>query len=157
MVRFALAATLSSNYGIYGPAFELMVQEALPGTEEYLDSEKYERKRWNRNDPKSLAGFITQINQIRRENAALQMTANLQFLPVDNENMLCYGKFCENPSNNLLIVVNLDAFNLQEGTLTIPLGDLHTAKGLIGTSFERSSCFWEGRESAKDPVPMICL
>ncbi|CUI15772.1 putative glycosidase [Candidatus Protochlamydia naegleriophila] len=124
MVRFALAATLSSNYGIYGPAFELMIQDALPGTEEYRDSEKYERKRWNRNDPKSLASFIAQINQIRRENEALHMTANLQFLPVDNANILCYGKFCENPSNNLLIVVSLDAFNLQEGTLTIPLEEL---------------------------------
>lgn len=153
MVRFALAATLSSNYGIYGPAFELMVQEALPGTEEYLDSEKYERKRWNRNDPKSLAGFITQINQIRRENAALQMTANLQFLPVDNENMLCYGKFCENPSNNLLIVVNLDAFNLQEGTLTIPLGELNIQPKESYRVHELLSdrhAFWEGESQ-----PMI--
>lgn len=166
MVRLALAATLSSNYGIYGPAFELMIQEALPGTEEYLHSEKYERKYWNRSDPKSLASFITQINQIRRENVALQVTANLQFLPVDNENILCYGKFCENPSNNLIIVVNLDAFNLQEGILTIPLEKLGLQQQESYRVHELLSdryAFWEGESQPmilhpKDmPVKIFCI
>ena len=72
MIRLVLAATLGANYGIYGPAFEL--GEHLPvreGSEEYLDSEKYQVRHWDLDDPASLAELITRVNQIRRENPAL--------------------------------------------------------------------------------------
>ncbi|MFW5689888.1 MAG: alpha-1,4-glucan--maltose-1-phosphate maltosyltransferase [Spirochaetota bacterium] len=108
MIRLALAATMSSNYGIYGPAFEL--QEATPrepGSEEYLDSEKYEIRRWDTSDPRSLAPFIAKINAIRNENPALQRTRGIRFHTSRNEQIIAYSKSSEDRSNVLLIVVNL--------------------------------------------------
>ncbi|HPU53226.1 MAG TPA: alpha-1,4-glucan--maltose-1-phosphate maltosyltransferase, partial [Burkholderiaceae bacterium] len=93
MARVALAATLAANYGIYGPAFELLENRALrAGGEEYLDSEKFERRVWDRGRDDSLASFIAVLNQARRTNAALQSDAGLRFLPIDNEQMLAYAK-----------------------------------------------------------------
>ncbi len=80
MTRVALAATLSANYGIYGPAFELLEHEAMrPGSEEYLNSEKYQIRNWDRDRPDSLADFITVLNRARNQNPALQSDAGLQF------------------------------------------------------------------------------
>jgi len=79
MMRLVLAATLSSNYGIYGPAFELCIQEAIPGKEEYLDSEKYEIKKWDWDKEGNLRDFIARVNAIRKENPALQTTYNIQY------------------------------------------------------------------------------
>ena len=114
--RFLLAATLSSNYGIYGPAFEL--QEARPrepGSEEYLHSEKYEIREWDLEAPHSLAPFIRKINRIRWENPALQRTANVRFHNVDNPNLLCYSKRSADDVNIVLMVVNMDYHNTQAG------------------------------------------
>ena len=108
MIRLVLAATLSSNYGIYGPPFEL--QEATPrepGGEEYLDSEKYEVRHWDTSDPRSLAPFITEINAIRARHPALQRTRGLRFHTSDNEHIIAYSKSSEDGSDVLLIVVNL--------------------------------------------------
>lgn len=124
LIRLILAATLSSNYGVYGPAFELMVSEAVPGTEEYLNAEKYESKYWQRQTAESLKDFMTLINRIRRENPALQQTNHLKFYEIDNDQILYYGKSTMHPFNALLILVSLDPFNAQSGTLTIPLKDL---------------------------------
>lgn len=74
MMRLVLAATLSSNYGIYGPAFELCVSDATPGREEYLNSEKYEINHWDWDQPGNLKDFIARINKIRKENPALHRT-----------------------------------------------------------------------------------
>jgi starch synthase (maltosyl-transferring) len=114
--RFLLAATLSSNYGIYGPAFEL--QEASPrepGSEEYLHSEKYEIREWDLDAAESLAPFIRKINRIRWENPALQRTRNLTFHNADNPNLLCYSKRSAEDVNIVLIVVNMDYHNTQAG------------------------------------------
>jgi starch synthase (maltosyl-transferring) len=124
MMRLILAATLSSNYGIYGPAFELCVHEALPGKEEYLNSEKYEIKQWNRNIPGNLKDFITRVNRIRRENPALQTTWNLRFYEVDNDTLLFYGKATHDLSNIILMVVNLDPFHTQTGRVRVPIEEL---------------------------------
>ncbi|HSE82937.1 MAG TPA: alpha-1,4-glucan--maltose-1-phosphate maltosyltransferase [Thermodesulfobacteriota bacterium] len=124
MMRLVLAATLSSNYGIYGPAFELCVNEAMPGKEEYLNSEKYEIKDWDWDQPGNLKDFIARVNQIRRENPALQMTRNLKFYEVDNENLLFYGKATEDLSNIILVVVNLDPYHAQAGWVKIPIAGL---------------------------------
>ena len=84
-IRFILAATLGANYGIYGPAFELCENTPRePGSEEYLNSEKYEIKRWDLAAPQSLENLITRVNQIRRENPALQSNHNLRFHRTDN-------------------------------------------------------------------------
>ena len=120
MARFALAATLSSNYGVYGPAFELMEHEPLaPGSEEYLHSEKYEVRAWDLEDPDSLAPFMKRINAIRRENPALHVTNNVHFHPVDNEHLLAYSKHSADRENVVVVVVNLDPNNVQAGDLEL--------------------------------------
>ncbi|MFW5745536.1 MAG: alpha-1,4-glucan--maltose-1-phosphate maltosyltransferase [Spirochaetota bacterium] len=116
LIRLALAATLSSNYGIYGPAFEL--QEATPrepGSEEYLDSEKYEIRHWSIGDPRSIAPFIRSINAIRRENPALQRTRGLRFHAVDNDQIIAYSKSSEDGSNVVLVVANLSYEHTHSG------------------------------------------
>ncbi len=129
MMRLILAATLSSNYGIYGPPFELCVGDALPGKEEYLDSEKYEITSWNWDSPGNLKDLIARVNRIRRENPALQTTWNLRFFDVDNEYLLCYGKADRDNENIILVVVNLDPAHTQSGWVTLPIADLGIAEG----------------------------
>jgi starch synthase (maltosyl-transferring) len=121
LIRFVLAATLSSNYGIYGPAFELCIHEAIPGREEYLHSEKYEIKHWDRDKSGTLRDFIARVNRIREENPALQATFNLNFYEVDNESLLFYGKATDDLSNIILIIINLDPFHTQSGWVRVPI------------------------------------
>jgi len=91
--RLILATTLAASYGIYGPAFELCENLPFkPGSEEYLHSEKYQIRRWDRRDPNSLAPLITLLNQIRRTNPALQSDLSLHFHPVDNPQLIAYSK-----------------------------------------------------------------
>jgi len=128
--RLVLAATLSSNYGIYGPAFELMDNEpVMQGKEEYLNSEKYEIRDWKFDDPRSLKRIITRINRIRKENPALQNTHSLKFHDINNEALICYSKATEDFSNIILVVVNLDPYHAHSGWLNFPLPefemDLH--------------------------------
>jgi starch synthase (maltosyl-transferring) len=116
--RFVLAATLSSNYGIYGPAFELGINVPRePGSEEYLDSEKYERRTWDLDDPLSLRALITKVNGARRAHPALQHTDNVRFHPVDNPQLLAYSKHRGNDS----VLVSLDPHNVQAGVLDLDL------------------------------------
>jgi starch synthase (maltosyl-transferring) len=122
--RLVLAATLSSNYGIYGPAFELAVAEAVPGKEEYLNSEKYEIRKWDRDREGNLKDFIARVNRIRKENPALHTIYNISYYEVDNDNLLCYGKKTEDLSNILLIVVNLDPFHTHSGWVKVPVRDM---------------------------------
>jgi starch synthase (maltosyl-transferring) len=124
IIRLVLAATLSSNYGIYGPAFELCINEALSGKEEYLDAEKYEIKHWDWNSPGNLKDFIARVNKIRKENPALQTTWNLKFYDVENDYLLCYGKATEDLSNVILVIVNLDQYHTQSGFVTVPIKEL---------------------------------
>jgi starch synthase (maltosyl-transferring) len=121
MMRLVLAATLSSNYGIYGPTFELVVNEALQGKEEYLNSEKYEIKLWDWDREGNLRDFIARINKIRRENPALQQTFNIKLHEVDNDNLLFYSKETEDLSNITLVVVNLDPFHTHSGWVKVPI------------------------------------
>jgi starch synthase (maltosyl-transferring) len=124
IARLALAATLSSNYGIYGPAFELCVNQALPEREEYHDSEKYEVKQWDLNAPHSLQELIGVINRVRREHPALQTTWNTRFYEVDNDMLLFYGKVSPDASSAVLVIVNLDPFHTQSGWVRMPLEEL---------------------------------
>ena len=115
-IRLILAATLGSSYGIYGPAFELC--ENTPreqGTEEYLHSEKYEIRIWDRDRADSLRALIGRINRIRRANPALQQNSILRFHDVDNEQLLCYSKQAEDGGNTVLVVINLDPYHRQSG------------------------------------------
>ncbi len=131
MARLVLAATLSSNYGIYGPAYELMEHVARdPGSEEYLHSEKYEIKAWDLDRPESLARFIASVNRARHDNPALQSNAGLLFQPIDNEQLLCFARLdpdvpADDPGRNIVIVaVNLDYHFRQSGWVTLDLGAL---------------------------------
>ena len=122
MARVSLAATLAGNYGIYGPAFELLEAQALrPGGEEYLDSEKFEQRVWNRDDPASLAAFIALLNKTRRDNPALQQDTGLQFIGIDNGQMIAYAKSTPDGSNVVVCVVNLDPHHVQSGWLNLDL------------------------------------
>jgi starch synthase (maltosyl-transferring) len=128
MVRAALAATLGASYGIYGPAFELFEGRARePGSEEYLDSEKYQLRHWDIERPDSLREFMARLNRVRRENPALQQDWNLRFFPVDNDALIAYGKFSDDQSNFVLAVVNLDPHNPQAGWLELPVEELGLA------------------------------
>jgi starch synthase (maltosyl-transferring) len=120
MQRLILAATLGANYGIYGPAFELGENApAKPGSEEYLNSEKYEIRQWNRSAAHSLAPLITLINRIRRDNPALHSDGSLHFHPVDNPNILCYSK--SSGDNRILVAINLDPTQEQAGWIDLDL------------------------------------
>lgn len=124
-IRIVLAATLSSNYGIYGPAYELC--EALPrepNSEEYLNAEKYEIKSWDLLSAEPFQDFISRLNQIRHENKALQIDRTLQFHHVDNEQLICYSKRADDGSNLLIVVVNLDPHHTHSGMVELPLKDL---------------------------------
>ncbi|MBZ5545150.1 MAG: alpha-1,4-glucan--maltose-1-phosphate maltosyltransferase, partial [Acidobacteriia bacterium] len=125
MARLVLAATLGANYGIYGPAFELGENRPrTPGSEEYLDAEKYEIRAWDITRPESLRDLITRINLIRRENPALQRDQGLRFHHVDNDQLIAYSKATEDLSNVILAVVNLDPHHTQSGWLELPLEEL---------------------------------
>jgi starch synthase (maltosyl-transferring) len=116
MARVVLAATLGANYGIYGPAYELGENIARePGSEEYLNSEKYEIKHWNIDHPDSLKEFIARVNRIRRDNPALHSDPSLRFHQVDNAELLCFSKKTEDPMNVIVVVVNLDPHHSQSG------------------------------------------
>ena len=122
MIRLVLAATLGANYGIYGPAFELgehMPRE--PGSEEYLDSEKYQLRHWDLANPNSLHDFIALINRIRHENPALQSDWHLQFHPTNHEELLCYSKSTADLTNVILVVVNLNPHYTHPGWIDLVL------------------------------------
>jgi starch synthase (maltosyl-transferring) len=122
MARLVLAATLGSNYGIYGPAFELCEDESRePGSEEYLNSEKYEIKPRNLGDPSTLRPFITRVNSIRKGNTALQSNETLQFHSTENDQIICYSKQTEDKSNVIVTAVNLDPVWTQSGFVDLPL------------------------------------
>jgi starch synthase (maltosyl-transferring) len=124
MTRLVLAATLGASYGIYGPAFELGVNTPRePGSEEYLNSEKYEIKHWDTSRD-SLKDLITRVNLIRRENPALQSNLNLNFHTVDNEELICYSKHTEDCANIILVVVNLHPHYTHSGWVELPLDKL---------------------------------
>jgi starch synthase (maltosyl-transferring) len=121
MIRVVLAATLSSNYGIYGPPYELCVGHGEPNSEEYADGEKYEIRHWDRNAPGNIKWLITALNRARRECEALQETRNVEFLEADNVNVLYFAKLGRDPKETILVAVNLDPFQVQSSKLKIPL------------------------------------
>jgi starch synthase (maltosyl-transferring) len=124
MARAALAATLGASYGVYGPAFELLEQTPREaGSEEYLDSEKYEVKRWDLDREDSLKSFLGRLNTIRRENPALQHDDTLTFRRIDNDRLICYSKTSHDGKNVVLVVVSLDPQHAQSGFIDVPLDE----------------------------------
>ena len=134
MTRLLLAATLCGNYGIYGPAYELM--EGRPrsaGSEEYLDSEKYQIRHWELDRAESLRGFIAGVNRARRDHVALQAGAALRFFDTDNGQLIAYARRSTDGASGMIVVVNLDPHFRQSGWVHVDAAAL----GLAGAaSFE---------------------
>lgn len=123
--RLILAGTLAANYGVYGAAFELCESRPRePGSEEYLDSEKYQIRRWELNRPDSLRDYVTRVNRIRRENPALQSDSSLRFHEVQNDRLICYSKHTAGGENAIVVVVNLDPHQTHSGWVQLPLVEL---------------------------------
>ena len=116
---------MGASYGIYGPAFELCESRPRePGSEEYLDSEKYEIKHWPIDRPDSLREFIGRVNGIRNANPALQHDWSLRFHPIDNEWLLAYSKQTSDGSNIILVIVNLSPHHVHSGWVHLDLETL---------------------------------
>jgi starch synthase (maltosyl-transferring) len=125
-IRLVLAATLGATYGIYGPPYEQCVGTPWrPGSEEYLDSEKYQVRHWDRDRPGTLRDFVAKINAIRRENRALHHDRTLRFVAIENDQMIAYVKATPDLSNILVVVVNLDPHHTQSGWVHLPVAELN--------------------------------
>ncbi|WP_419804790.1 alpha-1,4-glucan--maltose-1-phosphate maltosyltransferase [Terriglobus sp.] len=163
--RIVLAATLGASYGVYGPAYELMEHKpAKPGAEEYLNSEKYQLREWNLDDPNSLAPLYTVLNTLRHQHPALQTNEHLRFHTIGNDQLLCYSK--RTGDDVILCVVNLDPDTVQTGftdldvlALGVDSGAPYTVEDVLtGESYT-----WQGARNhvsldpAKQPAHIFIL
>ncbi|QQC66778.1 maltotransferase domain-containing protein [Paraburkholderia ginsengisoli] len=150
LIRAALAATLSGLWGVYS-GFELCEAAALPNSEEYLDSEKYQLRAWDWNRPGNITGEITALNRIRRANPALQTHLGLTFLTAHNDHILLFEKATEARDNVIVVAINLDPFNEQGADIELSWdtfqrwhlhdhGPLEVTDQMTGARFE-----WHGR------------
>lgn len=121
IIRLILAATLSSNYGVYGPVYDFAINEPMPGKEEYNDNEKYELKNWDWNVYTKIREVMTRMNRIRKDNAAFHTTNNIAFATTDNDNIICYVKQDTATGNTMIVAVNLDPHNTQSATVQLPM------------------------------------
>jgi len=157
MTRVLMAATLSPLYGIYS-GYELCENKALPGREEYLDSEKYQFKERDWDAPGNIKNWITRLNKIRKQNRALQMYTNLRFYHAENEAILFYGKMTPARDNIILVVVNLDPFRKQNSFVYVPIeefgqmeGDAYEVHDLLNDA----RYTWRGRQNYVELDPEI--
>ncbi len=163
--RVILAATLGASYGIYGPAFELGEHlPAKPGSEEYLHSEKYQLRTWDRDDPQSLAPLLTLLNQARHMHPALQQNDSLRFHTVNNDNLIAYSK--TDGDDVVLAVVNLDPEGVQTGWTELDLSALglspaasYSAQDLLsGETFQWSGARnYVALDPEKSPAHLLVL
>ncbi|MBL9095093.1 MAG: alpha-1,4-glucan--maltose-1-phosphate maltosyltransferase [Planctomycetaceae bacterium] len=124
-IRLVLAATLGATYGVYGPSYENHeARPVRPGSEEYLDSEKYQIRKWDWEAPNVFREFIARVNAVRRDNPALQTNDRLRFYESDNDRIVSYGKTTEDLSNIIITAVNTDPHHVQTGWLYVPLEEL---------------------------------
>ena len=122
MTRFILAATLGASYGIYGPAFEFCENKPRePGSEEYLNSEKYQIRRWDTSKAQNMRSLIKRVNEARRAHPALQSDHSLEFLETDNEQIIAYSKSNGDGGERVVAIVNLDPHHTQRGWVSLPL------------------------------------
>jgi len=154
ILRYFLAASLSSNYGIFGPSYELMEHAAIPGKEEYLNSEKYEVRHWDWSARNKLMHVIMKMNLIRNENVALQFTNNYNSVQVDNDHLMGYLKTFDD--NQILCIANFDAWNRQSGTVHVPLHMLGLSEGqqyTVHDLFTGDKYIWNGSRNFVDVDP----
>ena len=127
--RYVLAATLSSNTGIYGPVFEFMLSDALEGKEEYLNSEKFQVSNYDWSIDNWLINIITKINETRKSHKALQQTKNIRFCSIENDSLIAFYKWNDDKTNEVLVIISLDPNNSQQGMVQLPLKDLGLHQG----------------------------
>src|SRR5256886_6832138 len=160
MTRLVLAATLCANYGIYGPPFELCENKPRqPGSEEYLDSEKYQIKHRDLDRPDGLKDFITRVNAARRDNPALHFDWNLRFHSIDNDQLICYSKVTRERTDAMLMVVNLDWEHTQSGWVDLNLEELGVAGGeafQVHDLLSDARYLWHGSRNYVELNPHIC-
>jgi starch synthase (maltosyl-transferring) len=157
MIRVALAATLSPLYGIYS-GYELCENEALPGREEYLDSEKYQYKERDWNAPGNIKDWIARLNKIRKENRALQLYTNLRFHDAENDAILFYSKMTAARDNIILVVVNLDPHRKQNSLVYVPIenfGQMESDTYQVQDLLSGSTYTWRGRRNYVELDPDI--
>jgi starch synthase (maltosyl-transferring) len=157
MIRVALAATLSPLYGIYS-GYELCESEALPGREEYLDSEKYQYKERDWNAPGNIKDWIARLNKIRKENRALQLYTNLRFHDADNDAILFYSKMTAARDNIILVVVNLDPHRKQNSFVYVPVksfGQMESDVYQVQDLLSGANYTWRGRRNYVELDPNI--
>jgi starch synthase (maltosyl-transferring) len=157
LIRVTLAATLSSLYGIYS-GFELCENAALPEREEYLDSEKYQFKERDWNAPGNIKDWITRLNQIRKENRAMQSYDNLHFHHADNEAILFYSKMTAARDNIILVVVNLDPHRKQHSYVDVPIdlfGAMESDTYQVHDLLSDARYVWHGRQNYVELDPQI--
>ncbi|MGH7000666.1 MAG: maltotransferase domain-containing protein, partial [Stellaceae bacterium] len=145
-IRAALAATLGGLWGIYN-GFELCENRALPDSEEYADSEKYEYKVWDWDRPGNIKPFIAELNRIRRENAAFADGLNLEFLTADNPRVLFYSRMPADARESVFIAVSLNPTGDEAATIEIPLKRLglgNDARFVIRNLFTDEILQWTG-------------
>jgi len=159
MARLVLAATLGANYGIYGPPFELLeATPREPGTEEYLNSEKYQIRNWGLARAGNLKDFIARVNRIRRENPALHSDRNVRFHSVDNDWVICYSKSTPDLDNLILTVVNLDPHHVQSGFVELPIDEWQIREGQpfqVHDLLSDARYLWHGRRNYVEFDPTV--
>ncbi|MGH2468422.1 MAG: alpha-1,4-glucan--maltose-1-phosphate maltosyltransferase, partial [Candidatus Limnocylindrales bacterium] len=157
-LRALLAATLGANWGVYGPPFEqLEAKPHEPGSEEYLDAEKYEIRHWQLDRPGTLAGLLGDLNRIRHAQPALQRDDGLRFRDIDAARLIAYTKQAPG-APPILCIVNLDPHSRQEGTVELPLAELglpahapYEAHDLLDGATYR----WQGPRARVDLDPLV--
>jgi starch synthase (maltosyl-transferring) len=157
MIRVALAATLSPLYGIYS-GYELCENEALPGREEYLDSEKYQFKERDWNAPGNIKDWIARLNKIRKENRALQLYTNLRFHDAENDAILFYSKMTAARDNIILVVLNLDPHRKQNSFVYVPIesfGQMESDVYQVQDLLSSATYTWRGRRNYVELDPDI--
>jgi starch synthase (maltosyl-transferring) len=157
MIRVLLAATLSPLYGIYS-GYELCENEALPGREEYLDSEKYQLKERDWNAAGNIKDWIAQLNKIRKQNRALQMYTNLRFHGADNDAILFYVKTTAARDNIILVIVNLDPHRKQNSFVDVPIeefGQMESDEYQVHDLLNGAQYLWRGRRNYVELDPHI--
>ena len=134
--KYFLAATLSSSVGIYGPVFEFMISDAIPGKEEYHDSEKYQRQLWNWEHQNKITHLISIINNIRKEQESLQQTNNIEFLETQSDQVMAYYKWDDSKQNETLMICSLDAYYAKQTMVKMPFNQPIRVTDLItGNSY----------------------
>jgi starch synthase (maltosyl-transferring) len=151
--KYFLAATLSSNTGIYGPVFEQMVSEAVPGKEEYQNSEKYQIRHWDWDIENKLIKIIRKINEARKNHPSLQQTKNILFCETDNDKIMAYLKYDDDKTDYTIMVANLDSYYSCQGWIKVPIAELgiregqqlHITDAVTGSSYvwDKEWCFVE--------------